>query len=117
MTRMLAVVDPTGLLIARVGNPTDDEWDAAAPHTRFENGFDNALKRYRLVQHAPKRWRFEPVAHLKDESGENEAADIKFPRAALSRCVLALANGAGAPPSDIAAVASWLGSFDAKSEA
>lgn len=109
--RMIAKIDMDNILVGRVVAPSDAEWDAAAPELRFPNGFDNALHRYRLVEHAPDKWRFEPIIHAKDAPKENHdaVAPIVSP---LARIVLALATNQAMRQDDIDKVAAFLGTFD-----
>lgn len=106
MARMIALIDENAVLIGRNEAPSDEEWQKAKPHVRFENGFDNALMRYRLVQWRPDKWRFEPIVHVKDDAQENLATEIRIVPV-LARIV------GGAPQSgDDHALAEYLRTFD-----
>lgn len=106
MSRTIAILDSAAVLTGRIEAPTDEEWENAPPHLRFESGFDNALKRYRLVQWKPGKWRFEPIVHAKDGGEENVKSEI--------RIVPILARiAAGCPrPGDTGALAEYLRTFD-----
>ena len=111
--RALAVLDADGVLIGRVDNPSDAEWDKAKPECRFVNGFDNALHRYRLVMWRPDRWRFEPVMHAKDAAEENLEGSPKI-LAPLARAVIALASAQTPAAGDVGKLVDFLKTFDAK---
>lgn len=91
--RMIASLDKDGVLIGRVVDPTDAQWEAAAPHCRFPNGFDNALNRYALVQWRPGRWRFEPLFHKKERAAENHDGDLQMSVGELASMVWAITAG------------------------
>lgn len=112
-SRALAVLDADGVLIGRVDNPSDAEWDKAKPECRFLNGFDNALHRYRLVMWRPDRWRFEPVTHAKDAADENLEGSPKI-LAPLARAVIALASAQTPAAGDVGKLVDYLKTFDAK---
>ena len=112
-SRALAVLDADGVLIGRVDNPSDAEWDKAKPECRFVNGFDNALHRYRLVMWRPDRWRFEPVMHAKDAAEENLEGSPKI-LAPLARAVIALASAQTPAAGDVGKLVDYLKTFDAK---
>lgn len=112
-SRALAVLDADGVLIGRVDNPSDAEWDKAKPECRFVSGFDNALHRYRLVMWRPDRWRFEPVMHAKDAAEENLEGSPKI-LAPLARIVTALATQRTFLKTDLDKLVDYLKSFDAK---
>lgn len=113
MPRMLAVVDKDMVLVDRISSPTQEQWDAAPEHTRFEHGFDNRLKAYRLVEWKPGRWRFEPIVHEKDKGRENPALHgDTFPVGAIARVVLATGQGRKANQQDLNAVAAFCQTFD-----
>ena len=112
MARMIAVLDPKGVLVGRNDAPTDEEWNAAPEHLRFEHGFDNALKRYKLMQWKPGRWRFEAIVHRNDEGAENEAADKHFPKGALARAVFSLSIGEAVSDRDRGLISDYLATFD-----
>lgn len=112
-SRALAVLDADGVLIGRVDNPGDTEWDKAQPECRFPNGFDNPLHRYRLAEWMPGRFRFEAVSHAKDKATENleDAPQILAP---LARIVIAIASAQTPAASDVGKLADYLKTFDAK---
>jgi hypothetical protein len=112
-SRALAVLDADGVLIGRVDNPGDAEWDKARPECRFPNGFDNALHRYRLVMWRPDRWRFEPVTHAKDAADENLEGSPKI-LAPIARAVIALASAQTPAAGDVGKLVDYLKTFDAK---
>jgi len=111
--RAIAVLDADGVLIGRLDDPSEAEWNKARPECRFPGGFDNALHRYRLVMWRPDRWRFEPVMHAKDVAEENLEASPKI-LAPLVRAVLALASAQAPAAGDVAKLADYLKTFDAK---
>ena len=111
--RALAVLDADGVLVGRVDNPTDAEWDKAKPECRFLNGFDNALHRYRLAQWKPGRWRFEAITHEKDRADENLEGSPKI-LAPLARAVVALASAQTPAAGDVGKLVDFLKSFDAQ---
>lgn len=114
--RAIAVLDKGGVLIERVTNPTDAQWEAAAVHCRFPNGFDNALKRYRLIEWRQGRWRFVPILHPKDAGAEN-TDEGKAILPVLARCMAVFLGTADWPTpaakrSDIERLTAYLKSFD-----
>lgn len=111
--RAVAIVNAEGVLIGRIDNPTDAEWDKARPECRFLNGFDNALHRYRLAQWTPGRWRFEAITHEKDRAGENLEGSPKI-LAPLARAVVAMASAQTPAAGDVAKLVDFLKSFDAQ---
>lgn len=112
-SRAIAVLDADGVLIGRVDNPSDAEWNKAKPECRFPSGFDNALHRYRLVMWRPDRWRFEPVTHAKDAADENLEGSPRI-LAPLARAVLAFAGGENPSIADLNKIGAFLKTFDAK---
>jgi hypothetical protein len=111
--RALAIVDADGVLIGRIDDPTDEQWTKARPECRFVAGFDNAVRRYRLAEWGPGRWRFEPIAHAKDQGAENleNAPQILAP---LARAVIAIASAQTPAASDVGKLVDYLQTFDAK---
>lgn len=110
--RQIAILAEDGTLIGRIAAPASVEWDAYPIQCRFENGFDNALGRYRLIEHEPGRWRFEPINHARDAAKENEAvfAQIAGP---LARIVWGLARDRVAiRAEDVDALAEFINSSD-----
>lgn len=111
--RVLAMFDSAGVLVGRNDMPSDEEWDAAHEKQRFPNGFDNAVNRYRIVEHKPGRWRFEAITHALDKGAENtkdESSVIPL----LVRCVLQIGNRAPVDTKDFDKLESFLATFDAK---
>ena len=104
--RAIALLDKDYVLVGRVDNPSDADWEAASEAVKFPNGFDNALHRYKLVKHHGDKWRFEPISHAKDEAAENSAGS-KAIMAPLVRCVM----GRGVP-GDAEKLEAFLSSFD-----
>ena len=112
-SRAIAIVDADGVLVGRLDNPSDAEWDKARPECRFPNGFDNALHRYRLLMWRPDRWRFDPITHAKDAAAENLEGSPKI-LAPLARAVLAFAGGENPSIADLNKIGAFLKTFDAK---
>ena len=105
-SRAIALLDKDFVLVGRVDNPSDADWDAASEAVKFPNGFDNALHRYKMVKYEGDKWRFEPVSHAKDEAAENTAGS-KAIMAPLVRSVL------GRPAEgDVEKLETFLSSFD-----
>ena len=111
--RVIAILNADAVLVGRVDSPSEVEWNKAPPELRFPNGFDNALHRYRLVQWAPGRFRFEPIAHAKDTAEENHEGSPKI-LAPLARAVVALASAQTPAAGDVGKLVDYLKSFDAK---
>ena len=111
--KAIAIVNAEGVLIGRIDGPTAAEWEKAKPECRFPNGFDNALHRYRLAEWKPGRFRFEAVAHAKDNASENldDAPQILAP---LARAVIALASAQTPAAGDVGKLVDYLKTFDAK---
>jgi hypothetical protein len=113
--RVIAQIDKDFVLVGRVDNPSDADWDAASEAVKFENGFDNALHRYKLVKYEGDKWRFEPITHAKDEGSENTEGG-KVVLAPIARLLLN-AKGRRAyldseVDADLDALESFLSSFD-----
>lgn len=111
--RALAVVNADGVLVGRVDNPGDAEWEKAKPECRFANGFDNALHRYKLTEFRPGRFGFSPIVHAKDDAAENLEGSPKI-LAAIARSLVALADCKTPAASDVAKLSAFLKSFDAQ---
>ena len=109
--RQIALLDKDGIVVGRVENPTEAQWDAAPKGARFEHGFDNALHRYKLVEWSPEKFRLEPVKHALDGAAENNKAPLPI-LAPLARAVLSLAGNTPTDTADIAALTAYLNTFD-----
>lgn len=81
-------------------------WVQSATRFPVPNGCDLALKRYKLVEWRPGKWRFDPINHRKDVGAENLTAEIRIVPV-LARIV------AGAPRADDASLlAEYMSTFD-----
>lgn len=110
MPRMIAILNAAGVVVDRVIDPDETAWEAAPDKCRFDNGFDNALGRYKIAGE-PGRWRLEAVPHALDVAAENSDAG-KAALAPLARVVAALVAGEAPAAGDVSSLQAFLSTID-----
>lgn len=114
MGRMLAILDADNVLVGRNDSPTDEEWAKAPAKLRFETGFDNAVKRYRLVEWKKGSWRFEAIAHGKDVGSENTDPSKAVSIADIVNALIELDENKGLNPDTRKQLQDYLETLDAQ---
>lgn len=107
---MVALLDDNGVLIG-TKTCTKEEWVHTKNTFPVPYGCDLALKRYKLQEWSPGKFRFEPIIHPRDGAKENHQliAPIVGP---LARIVMSQARGVSPKSEDLDKVSAFLQTFD-----